>query len=123
MAANVHGRTKLTATGSMVEAAGKYRIAKGDRIVSALSLTKYQPRLSVTDAKGSVKRSITAEVKPDRVIQRFKNRFVTQSLKRTTPKELLGREDKGYGSSCPIRVIRKIIHVGRPEYQGAGIWA
>lgn len=60
------------------------------------------------------------------------SRFTVQSAKRASIPLALGdmffqlpnkKVHLTEGKLCPLRVIRKTIFVGRPEYKGAGVWA
>jgi hypothetical protein len=104
----------------------------------------WQPELAIVDAKGVVKRTTQpAAIAPTRF--KYKSRFTLQSKKRTVPTGRTGalapinlnpavemikfsahnirKEEMITGKTCPTRVVRSIIHIGRPEYQGAGVWA
>lgn len=120
MAIKESHRTKWTATGSLVKSSRMFH--SGQRSKASSALKGSVPSFVVVKADGIISRTVTPPVKEPAKTHKF-NRFSVQSIKRTLPTILLGKADRGYGTTCPVRVVRKTIHVGRPQYMGAGVWA
>jgi hypothetical protein len=120
-------RTQLHSSTELVGQGALYHGAKRSRLTPAIRPTTPQPAMMVVMGSGKTAQMLKMrEAVPPTVQQRKFNRWSLQSAKRTfNIKAIAGRlpGDRGFGSTCPLRVIRKTIAIGRPEYQGAGVWA
>jgi hypothetical protein len=137
---NYAKRERLSSTGPLLADLTKFRIGSGKshRMIAAI---KSASPVAALQSSGLVVIPAPIRVTREPIKQRKFDRFVLQSKKRTAPPPVsanyvhpvvdkgfkfeapIKREHRVTSASCPIRVIRKVLHIGRPEYLGAGVWA
>jgi hypothetical protein len=94
------------------------------RVTPAIKPQGASPAVVYVAGTGKTAKLLQSFAAPAKAPYEKPSRFISKRVKRNRViAALKGQREEGYTSSCVVAVVREMIHVARPKYQGVGVWA